>query len=282
MLSAHQRYWGVEQWTAYLKGQDMPIMPRSRYLLQAAVAGGAETLSPRDLLGIVTGDPFLALRLLIQADKRHSRTLGHDITTPLASLLQIGVDELTHIINHSPLCDDSLPGLADAEFRSATASFLARRWAAWRVDISPDEVALAALLADIGEVMLWHFVPEIPLKVAEEIRLGRAFRTLQAQQQAAGFSFKSLSLSLADAWGLPLLLTQLIRGVDSVRANIARIATDTARHLQTDPENPAIAADIASLHAFLPGASFQTLLEPLPISDEYRAAVLQALGGEPD
>lgn len=282
MLSAHQRHWGVEQWTAYLKGQDMPIMPRSRYLLQVAVAGEGEALSPRDLLGIVTGDPFLALRLLIQADKRHSRTLGHDITTPLASLLQTGVDELTHIIEHSPLCDDSLPGLAEAEFRSATASFLARRWAAWRADISPDEVALAALLADIGEVMLWHFVPEIPLKVAEELRLGRATRTLQAQQQAAGFHFKSLSLSLADAWGLPLLLTQLIRGVDSVRANIARIATDTARHLQADPENPAIAADITGLHAFLPGASVHTLLEPLPISDDFRSAMLRALGGEPD
>ncbi|MDD5297011.1 MAG: HDOD domain-containing protein [Rhodocyclaceae bacterium] len=277
MLSEYQRHWGVEQWTAYLKAQDMPIMPRSRYLLQAVVATQAETISPRDLVGIVTGDPFLALRLLIRAELRHSRTLGHDITTPLASILQTGLDDLTHIINHSPLCDDSLPGLADAEFRSATASFLGRRWAACRADLSPDEVALAALLADIGEVMLWHFAPEIPMKVAEEIHSGRAQRTIQAQQQAAGFSFKSLSLSLADAWSLPPLLTQLIRGADTVRANIARIATDTARHLQSDMDNPAIPSDILSLHAFLPGASFEALLEPLPISDEYREAVLKAL-----
>lgn len=278
MLSAHQFHWGVEQWTAYLKAVDMPIMPRSRYLLQTLVESESETLSPKELVGIVTGDTFLALRLLRRAEMRHSRTLGHDITTPLASILQTGMDDLVHIINHSPLCDDSLPGLADTEFRSATAAFLARRWASCRADLSPDEVALAALLADIGEMMLWHFAPEIPAKVAEEMRLGRAFRTLQAQQQAAGFSFKSLSLALADAWGLPPLLTQLIRGADTPRANIARIATDTARHVQLDQENPAIPSDIISLHAYLPGASFETLLEPLPISDEFREHLLKTLG----
>ena len=129
-------------------------------------------------------------------------------------------------------------------------------------------------------MMLWHFAPEIPAAVQEELRAGRAMRGIQAQQQVAGFTFKSLSLALAAAWDLPPLIALLIRGVDNVRANIARIATDTARHLQANPENPAIPADIIALKEYLPAINFKTLLASVPISDEFRDTVLSAVTKE--
>ena len=216
------------------------------------------------------------LRSLRYAESRRSRRLGHDTTTPMASIMQIGADGLLEIVNTSPLCDDMNVGLANCEFSSASASFIARAWSAHRADVSPDEIAFAALLADIGEMMLWHFASELPEQVQQELQSGRAFSALQAQQQGAGFSFKALSLALAEAWQLSPLLTQLIRGVDSVRANIARLASATAKHIQTNPENPALPSDLISVREFIP-SSYESLLAPLPISDDFRAVVLKAV-----
>lgn len=279
MLNAHQKRWGVEQWTAFLKEQDIPVMPRSHLILATMAQSEGDDISPKELAAVVTGDPFLALRLLRAAEHTRSHTLGHEVTTPLASVMQTGIDNLLSLVRHSPLCDDSILGLTECEFRAATASYIARAWASCRADVSPDEVALAALLADIGELMLWQFAAELPQAALEELHSGRAQRTLQAQTQAAGFTFKSLSVSLAEAWALPPLIAQLIRGVDNVRANIARLANDAARHVQADMDNPAIPDDIRAIRELLPHTSFKTLLAPLPISDDYRAAVLQQLDG---
>ena len=69
----------------------------------------------------------------------------------------------------------------------------------------------------------------------------------------------------------------LVMGADrsDTRANIARIANDVARHIQLDPVNPAISADVIALKKVLPTMSVETLLAPLPISDEFRAAVMR-------
>ena len=274
-----REHWGVGQWSAFLLDKEIPIMPASRSSLLAMSQDQIDTIAARELAAIMTGDPFLAVRLLRNAELRRSRRLGRESTTPLASIMQTGIDDLLALARNSATCDDRIAGLLACEFRSTTGSRLARCWSAGRADVSPDEVAMAALLAEIGEMMLWHFAPELPRAVQEELHSGRAMRTTQAQQQAAGFSFKSLSLALTLAWNLPPIIAMLIKGVDNVRANIARIANDTARHIQTSPENPAIPADIIALKAFLPAVSFQTLLAPLPISDEYRESVFSAIAG---
>lgn len=279
MLSPSQARWGVDQWTAYLKPLEIPIMPRSRYLLQAVMEGEGDKVSPKELVNIVTGDPFLALRLLRTAEKRRSRTLGHETTTPLASILQIGTDDIKFIMQHSPICDDTVLGLVQGEFRSATASFLARNWSGCHADLSPDEVALAALLADIGEMMLWHFVPELPMKAAPAAKIGNAFQRAQMEQQLLGFPLKSLSLSLAQAWDLPALLLALIKGADTPRAKVARIASQVARHLQIDQENLEIVKDIQALQEVLHGVPCHVLLAPLPVEEEFRSRLQGLLCG---
>jgi hypothetical protein len=73
------------------------------------------------------------------------------------------------------------------------------------------------------------------------------------------------------------LIGQLVKGADTPRANIARIASDAARHIQVDPENPALPSDVTAVRAFLPGVPLENLLASLPISDDYRELVLAAV-----
>lgn len=271
-MDHYRQHWGLPQWVAYLREKDIPIMPRSKMVIEVL---DGEAVSPREMAGIVMCDPFLGLRLLRRAEHRRSSTLAHDTTTILGAVQQVGIDGLAATAFESPLCDDKNPGLAACEARAVQSASIALHWAGNRVDISPEEVAFAALLGEIGELMLWAFAPEVPQRALEELYMGRACRNAQAQQQTAGFAFKQLSLGLIEAWELPLLIGQLVKGADTPRANIARIASDAARHIQADPENPALPDDVISVKAFLPGVSWHTLLETLPISDEYRVRVLQ-------
>ena len=277
MLSPAQLRWGVDQWVAFLKDKEIPVLPRTQTLLQVLQEERGENVSANDLTRLVLGDPFLCLKLLRQAEHRRSRMLGHDTTTVLGSVLQTGLDALIDIVTQSPISNDGLQGLNECEFRTVLAANIARGWANLRADVSTEEVSLAALLSEVGELLLWHFAPELPQKALDELHSGRALRTLQAQQQTVGFSFKQLSLVLAQNWELPPLIMMLIKGSDNARANITRLAAETARHITAHPENPAIPTDIINIKHVIPGASHEALLAPLPISAEYKETVLRAV-----
>jgi len=144
------------------------------------------------------------------------------------------------------------------------AALLARRWGPARADISPEEIAMAALLAEMGELLLWSFAPELPQAALAVLASGAVKRSVQAQEQACGFAFRQLTLKCATIWNLPLLLVQLIRGVDNVRANFSRLCVDAARHLASGPDDPALPSDLAAASQLVPGASLAWLAAQMP------------------
>lgn len=265
LLKEHQRRWGVDQWAAYLSGHDLPCMPRSKSRLLELESERGEKLSPLELASIAATDPFLCLRLLREAEGHRAQRLGHETTTPLAAVMQVGSDTFKRLLMNSPETDESNAGLAECEARSHLASQLALRWSSARADVSPDEISLAALLAEIGELLLWSFAPELPIAAQTALHSGRSPRSIQAQVDSCGFRFKDLTLKCAAIWNLPGLLPQLIRGIDNTRANLARISIDAARHLSSEgPESPALPADIAEAKHAIPSASLEWLTEQLP------------------
>lgn len=274
MLTEYQKHWGVDQWAAYLTNQVVPCMPRSKRMLRALEETQGEELSAADLTSLVIGDPFLCLRLLREAEKRRTHRLGHDTTTPLGAVMQLGVKMFRNLLLDSPEADPQRPGLAACDARAVTASQIAQMWGKARADIAPEEVAMAALLAEIGELLLWHFAPELPLAAQEALERGRAPRSALAQDMACGFRFRDLSLKCATGWGLPQLLIQLIRGMDSVRANLCKLYLDTARHLVASADNPALPDDLAEAKRLIPGASLEWLAGHMNGLDEERQVAL--------
>lgn len=275
MLTTFQQHWGVEQWVAFLKDKEIPVLLRTQQLLLVQIEERGERLAAKDLVDCLFGDPYLALKLLRRAEGHRSATLGRETTTALASILQTGFDDLIRTVKNSTVADIGNPSLDACEFEAVIAASIARRWAAARADISAEEVALAALLSESGELLLWYFAPELPQRARDELHSGRATRTVQAQQQACGFSFKQLTLALTEAWQLPHLIVLLIRGSDTLRANIARLASDTARHIVTNPENPALPDDVLAIKELLPGVGLNHLVEALPILPDYADVILK-------
>lgn len=282
-MQPYQWQWGINQWVEYLKDKEISVLPTTRAVLAALQEGGEEkrdSLSARDLTDIVYGDPYLALKLLRRAEERRSRQLGHDTTTPLAAVLQTGYDELQEIVAASPARDDLLPGCHTCESRSVLAASIARAWANRRVDVSPDEVSMAALLVETGELLLWHFAPEMTDKETQVRDWNERFWALMQRPSAIEFTFRQLTTALAQAWGLPNLVVMLIKGTDTPRANIARLAADTAKLLTLDLEAPSLLALLKEVAKVVPG-SLAELTEPLPLPDELRAALLASSEAAP-
>lgn len=276
-MDAWKSRWGVGQWAAYFENQALPVMARSKRLLTELEASKGELLSPNELTDIVLRDPLLCLCLLRQAEKNKSHRLDHETTTALAAIMQLGVDEFRSLLISSPEVEISNTGLLEVESRATTAAQIALRWAGGRMDLNPEEVAVAALLADAGELLLWVYEPELPQAAEEELLSGRAERSAQAQTQTCGFTFKQLTLRCAELWKLPSLVVQLLRGAETVRAQITRISSNAARHLLETSETSdlALAYDIAEAHKLMPSVSLQWLIDELEwVPEEEKPALL--------
>lgn len=277
MLKSHQSHWGVDQWAAYLSTAELPCMPRSKARLLELEAEYQEQLSACHLAHLAGTDPFLCLRLLREAEKRRVKRLEHETTTPLAAVMQLGMQKVHRLILNGPETDENNPGLVACESRSVAASRLATKWGSARADISPEEIAMAALLSEIGELLLWSFVPELPLAAEARLARGDSPRSVQAQVDSCGFRFRDLTLKCAGIWNLPPLLTHLIRGVDHIRANLSRLCVDTARHLHSGGfASRALPSDLAEAGKLIPAASLEWLALQLPGITPEEAALLAA------
>ena len=256
-------------------------MPRSKLRLLELETELGDSLSAHDLASLAGADPFLCLHLLREAESHRAQRLGHETSTPLGAVMQLGTDTFHKLLLESPATDESNQGLTECEARSHLASRLALRWGAQRADVSPDEIAMAALLAEIGELLLWSFAPELPLNALAALESGHSPRSVQAQVDTCGFRFKDLTLKCATIWHLPPLLTQLIRGIDNTRSSLSRLCVDTARHLSTGGANdPALPSDIADAKHIIPGASLEWLTEQLPGLNEEEIAHIVLKAGD--
>lgn len=277
-MDSFKSRWGVNQWAAYFENQALPVMPRSKRMMAELEAAEGELLAPRELSAIVLQDPLLCLCLLREAERRKSHRLDHETTTALAAIMQLGVDEFRSLLLSSPEISDDNSGLLQVEARARMASQIAQAWATGRSDLNPEEVALAALLGGVGDLLLWVYADEIPRKADALLRSGLAQRSAQAQMQACGFTFKQLTLLCAERWKLPGLVIQLLRGSESERARLTRCCSNAARHVLDESATAAqaLASDLVEAARLIPNAPLEWLLDALAgLPAERRESVLQ-------
>ncbi len=280
---AGHSWWGAGQWAAFLEHKEQPIKAASKAALIALESGTEESLSAQAYAALLLEDPLLALRLLREANKRLPRRLAKDITTPLGVVLALGTQSFKEQIRSAPEVGDDNDGFMDCEARASLAARVSLAWGALRHDLDPGELAMAALLANAGEIELWAFAPELPQKALDELRSGRASRSEQAQRQACGFAFLDITLLLIENWTLPQLIKHLIRGDEGMRARMARLAVNTARHLGNGVGDAALPDDVREA-AKLTGATLDVVVGALPgLSAEEKCQLLDAtLEGIPE
>ena len=265
----------MEDWVGYFSSVEMPILRQTARRLDEA-RQNIDQVNGRDIAAIVLQDPLLAVRVLAYIQPFRGKHLRSDITTIANAIMMLGVEPFFKRFE-SPVTIESLLksepqallGVLHVIRRVQRASRYAHDWAFERHDMNIEEVALAALLHDLAEILLWCFAPRLAIDIRARQASDKTLRSTAAQRQALGIRLFDLQLALCEAWHLPDLLNALM---DDANAELPRVrnvvlAVNLARHSANDWNNPALPDDFEAIGKLM-HIDRETLLGRLSIPDD--------------
>ncbi len=244
----------ISDWLAVLGQAEIPVLRRTEEEL-APLREDVDRLSARQVAGVVLNDPLMACRLMVyMANHRRSQTA--DIETVERALMMIGVVRFVEDFGSLPTLEDALADQPEAlvgalrvAARARRASRYAADWAALRHDLDVNEIAVAALLFDTTELLMWVFAPDKMLHMATRRKAEPTTRSATLQLQTFGFDFRELQYALAKAWNMPELLVRLMNDTQSTHPSVRTVmlAADFARHSANGWDDPALPDDIRAI-----------------------------------
>ncbi|MBK6357164.1 MAG: HDOD domain-containing protein [Betaproteobacteria bacterium] len=274
---------GVAPWVDHFKTIEVPILRHTAQQLDE-LRDTADTINTRKLASVIAHDPLMTLRLFQYMQANRSRSQSADITTIERALVMIGTQNFYNSIRNPPILEQQLKGYPKAMLgllkviaRSRTASQWARDWALQRQNVSFDEIAMAALLHDLVEILMWCFAPNLAIRAKERLASEPGRRSSQIQQEVFGAPLDEIAVELIAHWGLPPLLCSLLKPADAEIANVRNVvlAVDLARHSANGWNDPALPDDYRAIEALL-HMSHSNLLERIGAPDEQVQAARQA------
>ncbi|HCZ17339.1 MAG TPA: histidine kinase [Candidatus Accumulibacter sp.] len=262
-------------WLKLFGSAEMPVLRQTARRLDEA-RQNIDRVTGRDITDIVLQDPLLAIRVLAYIQSFGSKRLRSDITNIASAVMMLGVEPFFRKFENPQTIEatlgrkpQALLGVLQVILRTQRASRYAHDWAFARHDMNVEEVALAALLSDLAEILLWCFAPELAIDIRSRLQSDRALRSGGVQREVLGFPLAELQLALCREWHLPDLLTTLM---DSSSAHLPRVqnvrlAVNLARHSIDGWTDEAIPDDFAAIQTLL-NISRETLLERLQLPPE--------------
>ena len=266
----------LEAWVIFFSNAEMPILRQTARRLEEA-RQNIDKISGRDVAAIVLQDPLMAVRVLAYIQPLHGKHLRSDITTIANAVMMLGIEPFfsrleTPITIEAALKDEAqaLLGLLQVIRRVQRASHYANDWAFLRHDVNIEEVALAALLHDLAEILLWCFTPKLAIEIRNRQQADKTLRSAAAQEQVLGIRLYDLQLALCDAWHLPDLLRTLM---DDANAHLPRVqnvtlAVNLARHSTGGWDDAALPDDFTAIEKLL-HISREMLLNRLDIPPDF-------------
>jgi HD-like signal output (HDOD) protein len=260
----------LASWLTLVSDAEIPILRQTGRRLEQA-RRNIDRVTGRDITDIVLQDPLLAIRVLAYIQAVSRRRLQSDITNIASAVMMLGVDPFFRTFDQPLTLETLLDGRAPALLgvlqvilRAQRASRYAHDWAFARHDMNVEEVALAALLHDLAELLLWCFAPDLAIALRARLQARRTLRSIDVEQDVLGFSLAELQSALCRAWQLPALLTTLM---DNGNAHLPRVqnvklAVDLARHSLDGWTDPALNDDLSAVEKLL-HVNRQTLLHRL-------------------
>ncbi|MCM8593825.1 HDOD domain-containing protein [Accumulibacter sp.] len=249
----------VGGWLLSLDRESIPVLRQTARRLDE-VRRNVARIGGREIAGIVQQDPLLAARVLASIQTAVPGRLRSDITSVTSAVMLIGVEPFLRRFADLPTVEGLFGGQRPALLsalqlilRAQRASRYAHEWAIHRYDLNAEEVALAALLHDLAEILLGCLAPELMTEVRRRQRDWDRSRGERAEQQVLGLRLAELQLALCQAWHLPELLITLIdeRNAEHARARVVHYAVRFARHSISGWTEPNLGEDLEAVERLL-------------------------------
>ena len=271
----------LENWVLFFSNNELPILRQTERRL-AEARQNIDRVSGRELSEIILQDPLMTIRVLSYIQPFRGKHLRSDITTIANAIMMLGIEPFfakftTPVTIESMLKAEpqALLGVLHVIRRVQRASRYAHDWAFERLDMNVEEVALAALLHDLAEILLWCFAPKLALEIRHRQQADPTLRSTIAQEDVLGIRLADLQLALCQVWNLPELLKTLM---DDTHAETPRVrnvvlAVNLARHSAQSWENPALPEDLMGIEKLL-HVDRDILLKRLEVPDPIAARYL--------
>jgi HD-like signal output (HDOD) protein len=265
----------LETWVLYFSGAELPILRQTARRLEEARLN-INKVSGRDIAGIVLQDPLMAVRMLAYIQPFRGKHLRSDITTIASAVMMLGIEPFfskfeNPITIEASLKDEpqALLGLLQVVRRAQRATRYAHDWAFARRDMNVEEVALAALLHDLTEILLWCFAPKLAIEIRNLQQADTTLRSAVAQERVLGITLFDLQLALCHAWHLPGLLESLMDDdhTEQPRVRNVTLAVNLARHSAKGWTDAALPDDFNAIQKLL-HIDRETLMTRLNIPPE--------------
>lgn len=253
------RFPGLAPWLSYFKDVQLPVL-RHTVLQLDELRLDADRINARRLASIVVADPLMTLSVFRYMEQRRGKRQITDITTIEHALVMTGIYPFLEHFRDLPVIEQQLKGHPKAMLgllkiftRARHAADWARDWASLRRDLDVDEIAVAALLHDFAEILMWCFAPALALRVRERQLADHSLRSHDAQVAEYGVALDDLTLELARAWALPQLLLSLMDpdSAESPRVRTVKLAADLARHAANGWTDAALPDDLKAIEELL-------------------------------
>lgn len=274
---------GAGPWVEHFRQIEIPVLRHTVQQLNE-LRDTAETINTRKLANIIEHDPLMTLRVFRTMQERRSRSQSADITTIERSLVMLGIQGFYESIENLPIIEQQLKGYPKAMLgllkviaRSRHAAQWARDWALLRQNVSFDEIAMASLLHDLVEILMWCFAPNLASRARELMAADPERRSNSIQQEVFGAPLDEIMAELITHWGLPPLLRTLMDPADAETGNVrnVKLAVDLARHTANGWNNAALPDDYRAIEALL-HIGHSNFLERIGAPEELVLAARQA------
>lgn len=222
----------LAKWFDFLKDRPLPALAPVGLRIQQQL--NRLSSSQQDFAELLFLDPGMAVELfrtIARSPKSREPilTLNHAISMVGLKPLQVAALRMPSI---DRLPQEAHEGMRLCYSRAVHAAYYARCWALRLGLHLPEEIGLAALVDECGEMSLWANAPQQMLAINE--RRAKGYTTDDAAFQVLGTSLNRLSLALAGHWALPPLVAEsLDRNVYEMRPLCAQLASHFARTTDT-------------------------------------------------
>ena len=171
--------------------------------------------SANEITDIVSLDPALAARVLRAVNSAYFGLRGR-VDTISKAITMIGTSELHSLVlaTSAAIAFKNISSkLIDMESfwqHSVRAALAARGFAeSSSLRRHRERVFLAALMHDVGQLVIYHQLPDVSVRILQAVKTGRAQD--EVEHELLGFTHAEVGALLLERWNLPQSLTMPVR-----------------------------------------------------------------------
>jgi len=226
----------LQQWVSNITSQDMPVFGRTTRTVINISKDDNSTVS--DLTQVILQDPAMTARILKLVNTVFYNPQGKSISTVSRAIILLGLEAVCNICLTIKLIEtlvkkEHQARLTEEMGRSIHAAVQARNIAKERGDKEPEEIFVAALLMQIGNMAFWCSDNEATTRLNEALKASDA-PTEQIEQETLGFPLHSLTKSLSKEWGLGQILQDALDNNVTAGARVQNVILSNQLTKATD------------------------------------------------